>query len=131
VRDRRVREHALDVVLAHRRDISDRDRDRGDHDERAGPAERAERHGVAPSATPNTRIIAAIAAAFTAAAMKPVTGVGAPSYASGPTCETAPPGDLEAERDHEQERAGDHEAGVGGLRECGGIFRSDSVPDAP
>jgi hypothetical protein len=32
-----------------------------------------------PSATPNTRIIAAIAAALTAAAMKPVTGVGAPS----------------------------------------------------
>src|SRR4051794_18535716 len=36
-----------------------------------------------PSAIPNTRIIAATAAALTAAAMKPVTGVGAPSYASG------------------------------------------------
>src|ERR1041385_908263 len=36
-----------------------------------------------PSAMPNTRIIAANAAALTAAAMKPVTGVGAPSYASG------------------------------------------------
>src|SRR6185503_4097259 len=36
-----------------------------------------------PSATPNTRIIAATAAALTAAAMNAVTGVGAPSYASG------------------------------------------------
>src|ERR1700690_1623691 len=36
-----------------------------------------------PSATPNTRIIAAIAADLTAAAMNAVTGVGAPSYASG------------------------------------------------
>src|SRR5215510_12376533 len=36
-----------------------------------------------PSATPNTRIIAAIAADLIAAAMNAVTGVGAPSYASG------------------------------------------------
>src|ERR1043165_192906 len=36
-----------------------------------------------PIAVPNTRIIAAIAADLIAAAMKPVTGVGAPSYASG------------------------------------------------
>src|SRR5690348_3949568 len=36
-----------------------------------------------PSAVPNTRIIAATAAALTAAAMNAVTGVGAPSYASG------------------------------------------------
>ena len=36
-----------------------------------------------PSARPNTRIIAAIAADLTAAAMNAVTGVGAPSYASG------------------------------------------------
>ena len=36
-----------------------------------------------PNAMPNTRIIAANAAAFTPAAMNAVTGVGAPSYASG------------------------------------------------
>src|SRR5690349_13392213 len=36
-----------------------------------------------PRAMPNIRIIAAIAAALTAAAMYAVNGVGAPSYASG------------------------------------------------
>ena len=35
------------------------------------------------NALPSTRMMAAKAAAFTPAAMKPVTGVGAPSYASG------------------------------------------------
>ena len=38
---------------------------------------------AAARASSNTRIMAANAAAFTAAAMNPVIGVGAPSYTSG------------------------------------------------
>ena len=51
----------------------------------SGLAQPREPNGMTspPSAIPNTRIIAAIAAALTAAAMNAVTGVGAPSYASG------------------------------------------------
>src|SRR5579883_2574381 len=50
-----------------------------------GDAQPSEPNGTTPppSADTNTRIAPAIAAALTAAAMNPVIGVGAPSYASG------------------------------------------------
>ena len=75
VRDARVREHALDVLLRERDDVAD------DHRGDREPLQRDGCHAAvaAGNASSHTRRNAAKAAAFTAAAMYAVIGVGAPS----------------------------------------------------
>ena len=75
VRDARVGEHALDVPLRERDDVADDHRDDREPP-RAACATQSYRYGNASS---QTRRNAANAAAFTAAAMNAVIGVGAPS----------------------------------------------------
>src|SRR5205814_2280010 len=83
VSDRRVRQHALHAALRDGQQVSREHRQgREPHHERL-PSVRPERHrGVAEPPT-RMRTSVAKAATLTAAAMKPVTGAGAPSYTSG------------------------------------------------
>ena len=75
MRDARVREHPLDVRLDERGEVPPGERDAGDHGERDRPELRllGERDVV------SRRMRQDEAATFVAAAMKAVTGVGAPS----------------------------------------------------
>ena len=74
-----IGEHALHVLLLQRDDVADDHRDRP----RATAAVACHASDAPGNASSQTRRNAANAAAFTAAAMNAVTGVGAPSYTSG------------------------------------------------